>query len=87
MSVSGGTTAKPDGTQNWVVGDTAAPIVAFIVPPKTVTLGGCAAATALTVPDYCYAFYAFYPMKRDAYLAAVTGADDPDTNGLNDSSA
>lgn len=91
MSVSAATTAKPDGTQNWVVGDTAAPIMAFVVPPKTVggtPLTNCAAAAShCEIADRCYAFYAFYPMKRDAYLAAVTGADDPGANSLNDSTA
>lgn len=91
MSVNGATTAKPDGSQNWVVGNTAAPILAFIVPPKTVgttPLTNCAGASSQSeIADRCYAFYAFYPMKRDAYVAAVTGADDPGANSLNDATA
>ncbi|WP_407571248.1 type II secretion system protein J [Deinococcus altitudinis] len=87
MSVNGKTTAKPDGTQNWVVGDTTAPIVAFIIPPKTVATGACATATTTTASTYCYAFYAFYPMKRNAYLAAVSGAEKFDANPVDDSTA
>ena len=92
MTSTGDTTKNyangPTGNYNWVVGTD--PIIAFIVPPKTVTAGGCvagAAATPSTASTYCYAFYAFYTMNRANYLAAVTGADDPGTNVANDATA
>lgn len=89
LTSSGSTTTNyaggPTGTYTWVVGTD--PIIAFIVPPKTVTVGGCAAATASTASDYCYAFYAFYAMNRANYLVAVSGADDPGANAANDSTA
>lgn len=88
MSADGETTAKPDGGQNWTINTD--PIVAFVVPPKTVTPNGCATATAgtssapSTYPTYCYAFYAFYAMKRADYLTAVTGADRPNADSNTD---
>lgn len=90
MSVSGATTAKPPGGSagsiyNWVVGTD--PIIAFVLPPKTVTSGNCATATTMTTSNFCYAFYAFYAMKRDAFVAATSFADDPGTNGANDASS
>lgn len=90
MSVSGATTAKPPGGSagsiyNWVVGTD--PIIAFVLPPKTVTSGNCATATTMTASNFCYAFYAFYAMKRDAFVAATSFADDPGTNGANDASS
>ena len=90
MSVSGATTAKPPGgstgsTYNWKVGTD--PIIAFVLPPKTVTSGNCATATTMTASNFCYAFYAFYAMKRDAFVAATSFADDPGTNGANDANS
>ena len=90
MSVSGATTAKPPGGSagsiyNWVVGTD--PIIAFVLPPKTATSGNCATATTMTASNFCYAFYAFYAMKRDAFVAATSFADDPGTNGANDASS
>ena len=90
MSVSGATTAKPPGgstgsAYNWKVGID--PIIAFVLPPKTVTSGNCATATATTASNFCYAFYAFYAMKRDAFVAATSFADDPGTDAANDASS
>lgn len=96
MSVSGATTAKPPGgsagsVYNWVIGTD--PIIAFVMPPKTVIPNGCATATAAktatinNTSTYCYAFYAFYAIKRDAFVAATSGADDPGANGANDASS
>jgi prepilin-type N-terminal cleavage/methylation domain-containing protein len=85
MTAAGSTSVRPAGGNNWVVGTD--PIVAFIVPPRTISAGACATATTFTVSDYCYAFYAFYAMKRDVYVAAVTGSDDPGTDAGNDTSS
>lgn len=92
MTSTGNTTKNyangPTGNYSWQVGTD--PIIAFIVPPKTVTPGGCvagAAATPSTASTYCYAFYAFYAMNRTNYLAAVSGADDPGANSANDATA
>ncbi len=96
MSVSGATTAKPPGgstgsVYNWVVGTD--PIIAFVLPPKTVVSGGCAnafstkTAAVNNMSTFCYAFYAFYAMKRDAFVAATSFADDPGTNAANDASS
>ena len=82
MTAAGGTSTKPTGGTNWVVGTD--PIIAFIMPPTTVTPGGCTPATATTVANPCYAFYAYYAMKRSAYVAASSGTDDPGDDGLND---
>ncbi|WP_425145753.1 prepilin-type N-terminal cleavage/methylation domain-containing protein [Deinococcus sp.] len=84
LTVAGNTTKNPrTGNSNWLVGTD--PIVAFVLPPQQVTAGGCWAASSLpagsarndAVSNACYAFYAYYGMKRFDYLAAVTGADDP----------
>ena len=85
MSAAGGTSVSPSGSANWQIPTD--PIVAFIVPPKTVIPGRCATEGAITngdVAQYCYAFYAFYAMTRSAYLAAVSGADRPNSDPVND---
>jgi len=90
LSANGKTTLSPSGSQNWRIGTD--PIVAFVLPPKIVTPGGCA-SNALTNPStYCYAFYAFYAMKRSDYVGTstttgITGADNPGKNPANDATA
>lgn len=82
MSATGNTSVKPGGGLNWVVGTD--PIVAFVLPPKTVVAGACAGASTTTASDFCYAFYAYYAMNRGDFVAATTGANDPGTDNLND---
>jgi prepilin-type N-terminal cleavage/methylation domain-containing protein len=85
MSALGNTSVSPSGSQNWRVGTD--PIVAFIIPPTVVQPGRCASSIASTAANFCYAFYAFYAMKRSDYLAAVVGANDPGVNAANDATA
>lgn len=86
LTATGTTTRNAaTGNYNWQVGTH--PIIAFILPPRVVVPGGCATATASTIADYCYAFYAFYALNRGDYVAAVTGADDPGDNSANDATA
>lgn len=93
MTSSGDTTKNYVSLNyNWKVGTH--PIVAFIIPPKIVTVGGCQSAATSPSPtnqvsDKCYAFYAFYIMRRDNYLAAVlgSGADNPGPSPTNDTTA
>ena len=72
LATSGNTLKDPTGSYNWNIGTD--PMVAFVVPPKTVSAGQCALATSSTASQYCYAFYAFYAIKRSD-LVAATGSD------------
>jgi prepilin-type N-terminal cleavage/methylation domain-containing protein len=66
-----------DGT--WSLNTDAA--VAFIVPPRKSDVAIlCTAAT----PDYCYTFYAYYPVKRSVVTAAATLNDNPGPDPVND---
>ncbi|MGY2892861.1 PulJ/GspJ family protein [Deinococcus sp. UYEF24] len=91
MSATGVTSQNPAGGQNWRVGTDA--IVAFILPPRSVSPSPTVTCANTTSPDlYCYAFYAFYAIKRSDYVgtatvAGVTGADNPGKNPANDSTA
>jgi prepilin-type N-terminal cleavage/methylation domain-containing protein len=85
MSAAGGTSKSPAGSANFKVGTD--PVLAFILPPKTVLAGGCTGATASTASDYCYTFYAFYAMKRSDYLSGASGADDPGDSPGNDATS
>jgi prepilin-type N-terminal cleavage/methylation domain-containing protein len=83
----GGSAATNPGLTTWKIG--VDPIVAFVLPPKVVTPGGCVnpgsvPVTPATTPpstytasDTCYTFYAFYAMRRSVYVAATTGASSP----------
>ena len=92
LAGSGNTLKSPSGSYNWTIGTD--PMVAFIVPPRSVvsptstTLGGCASGS--DNDKYCYAFYAFYAIKR-ADLVNPTGADsrtnNPGPDASNDANA
>lgn len=81
-------TQKPSGGALWTIGSD--PIVAFIVPPKTVSSGQCLTATAAAntanQDTYCYAFYAFYGTKR-SNVTSTTGLENPGADAANDGTA
>jgi prepilin-type N-terminal cleavage/methylation domain-containing protein len=90
MSATGFTSQSPSGSQNWRIGTD--PIIAFVLPPKTVQTGSCIPSNIANATTYCYAFYAFYAIKRSTYVGTatvpgVTGADNPGTNPANDPTA
>ena len=100
MAASGATTYNaPQASYNWQIGRD--PIVAFILPPKMVgkivIISGtptqilCATArNADEASDLCYAFYAFYAIKRSVLVDPITGvkgADNPGANSANDATA
>jgi prepilin-type N-terminal cleavage/methylation domain-containing protein len=85
LSATGDTSRNvATGNSQWQVGTH--PITAFILPPKVVVPGACAAPTAaLPTSDTCYTFYAFYAMPRSTYVTATvaTGANNPGADAGN----
>jgi len=80
LASSGNTLKDPNGSYVWNIGTD--PMVAFVIPPRTVEPGRCATESAKTSGDwaqYCYAFYAFYAIKRSD-LTADTGANSRTNN-------
>lgn len=78
---SGPTVAHPDGGV-WQVGRADWPVVAVVRPPRQVG-SPCVTAPGVTDPDACYQFLAYYPLPRAAWVAAVSGADNPGPDALN----
>ncbi|WP_019588094.1 PilW family protein [Deinococcus apachensis] len=62
------------------------PILAMVLPPRippgTTPSTTCAPGTN----DYCYRFYAYYPVKRSVWVGATSGASNPGADTLNDAS-
>ena len=79
---SGYSTTNPSGGNSWTIGTD--PIVAFILPPSAPASGQCASSPG---PETCYAFYAFYAMKRSTLVAKAAGANNPGADAGNDGSA
>lgn len=75
------TTARPGGSA-WRVGSGAWPVVAFVRPPRQVG-SPCVTAPGVTDPDVCYQFLAYYPLPRETWVGAVSGADNPGADGMN----
>lgn len=68
-NVQGWAVGHPSGAGTWKIGTDA--ILAFLVPPSSV--GGLCTPTAATpVTAGCYEFYAYYPVKRAAYVTGTT---------------
>ncbi|WP_245872990.1 PilW family protein [Deinococcus planocerae] len=67
---------------NWTVGTH--PILAMVMPPRATpsATNVCSAAT----PDFCYRFYAYYPVKRSVWVAGSSGASNPGSDAANDAS-
>jgi len=78
------TTRDPSGSYVWTIGTD--PIMAFIVPPRTVSPGQCAAAATDTVRDlYCYTFYAYYGTPRSNMTGSSTALlENPGADSAND---
>lgn len=72
---TGYTTARPGGGA-WVVGATAAPIVAFVRSPRV--SGNCA-----TDAEACYKFMAYYPVRRSFWASNATGSNNPGPDPAN----
>jgi len=86
LNSTSATTLDPSGSSLWTVGSD--PVVAFILPPKTVTTGQCAAAVTVAAKDtYCYAFYAFYGTKRNNLTNNTTGIENPGVDAANDNTS
>ncbi|GGR25049.1 prepilin-type N-terminal cleavage/methylation domain-containing protein [Deinococcus ruber] len=79
---NGYSTKRPSGGNSWIVGTD--PIVAFVLPPRRPVAGACNSAAG---PDTCYAFYAFYAMKRSDLIANAAGVLNPGPDAANDSTA
>lgn len=78
MTSSGPTAQNPvTNSYDWTVNTH--PIVAMILPPRSTALP-CSSGNL-----YCYAFYAYYPVKRSG--VAGTGAEKLNADSANDTSA
>ncbi len=69
---SGNRGQKPNGTYDWEVGDTTAPILAMIVAPSRPWLR-CEAGGGNTNPGACYAFVAYYAVRREQVTRGYNG--------------
>ncbi len=89
---SGNRGQKPNGTYDWEVGDATAPILAMIVAPSR-PWERCEAGNGNTNPGACYAFVAYFAVRREQVTRGYNGnatngltADDllePDVNNKN----
>lgn len=73
------TQSPSTSNSNWTVGDTSAPILALIQPPKT--SGNC---NVVSAKDNCMTFIAYYPVLRSIVMANATAADKPKDPGDSD---
>ena len=80
---SGYSTQTPVGGHTWVIGKD--PVVAFVLPPRKPVAGACKPGNV--GPDICYAFYAFFAMKRGDLTASAAGVFNPGVDAGNDSAA
>ena len=78
-------TVRNGAGQNWVVGTD--PIVAVLVPPRKFDPLEPDPLKTTCRPgnlDYCYTFYAYYPMLRSAFITAASDSAPPaDPNNAN----
>lgn len=81
LSASGFTSRRPAGGQTWTVGSD--PIVALILPPKDAAVTCHPAFRS----DGCYAFFAYYPVKRSVLTANAAPGNNPGADALNDAAA
>jgi prepilin-type N-terminal cleavage/methylation domain-containing protein len=89
LFTSGNRGQKPNGTYDWEVGDTTAPILAMIVAPSRPWLP-CDATGGNTNAGACYAFVAYFAVRRQQVTRGYNGnsanADDllePDSSNDN----
>ena len=66
------------GTANWLTGTD--PVLALLLPPRA--SGTCPAETATTAQkaagaDFCYRFFAYYPVKRSTWVSGTGGTTAP----------
>jgi prepilin-type N-terminal cleavage/methylation domain-containing protein len=78
---SGYTTRRPDGGYAWTVGRD--PIVAMILPPSfdPGTGGGTCSSGA---PQFCYRFFAYYPVLRSHLVAHAAPGVNPGPDPANE---
>ena len=69
---SGNRGAKPDGTYNWIVGDTTAPILAMITAPSR-PWAPCEAGSGNINEGSCYAFVAYFAVRREQVTRGYNG--------------
>ena len=78
ITSSDGRFAKPSGGSTWKVGSGSDPILAMISPPRNTTINCKPATTTVggvtTSNDQtgCYAFVAYYPVKREKVTSAYS---------------
>ncbi|GAA5513551.1 hypothetical protein Dcar01_02292 [Deinococcus carri] len=77
------------GTANWLTGTD--PVLAVILLPRDIT-GTCPDTTATTAQkeagkDYCYRFFAYYPVKRSVWVTGTTDSGVPSASNPGDDSA
>ncbi|GHF45817.1 prepilin-type N-terminal cleavage/methylation domain-containing protein [Deinococcus metalli] len=82
LALGAGATTTPPGESAWRVGDDTWPVVAVVRPPRRVGTP-CVLPSGVTDPDACYQFLAYYPLPRDTWVGAVSGADDPGPDAAN----
>ncbi|MBZ9750385.1 prepilin-type N-terminal cleavage/methylation domain-containing protein [Deinococcus sp. HMF7604] len=84
LNLGGGDTTRRPGGGNWVVGNSTAPILAFIKAPR-LPVAGCWKVTENELNDdkACYKFVAYYPVLRSAWVAASTGQNNPGSDLAN----
>ncbi|PYE54435.1 PulJ/GspJ family protein [Deinococcus yavapaiensis] len=81
LSVSGFTSRRPTGGQTWTVGTD--PILALILPPRDASVDCHPAYRS----EGCYAFYAYYPVKRSVLTANAALGNNPGADATNDGTA
>lgn len=71
------------GSATTVIGTAATPMLALVLPPRTpptTSSPNCNLTASPPVPQECYRFVAYYPVRRSAWLAATTSGTVLDTD-------
>ena len=58
------------GTANWLTGTD--PVLAVILPPRTAGTCPTTAPSSGSGADFCYRFFAYYPVKRSVWVSGTT---------------
>lgn len=67
---------------NWTVGTH--PILAMVLPPRETPSATNVCSTSTS--EFCYRFYAYYPVRRSVWVAGSSGASNPGSDAVNDAS-
>lgn len=81
-----GTAVIDNGSGTWKVGTH--PFLALILPPKLTGSSTCPASSSSSGNvDYCYRFFAYYPVNRSVWVGNAGGASSPSASNPGDDPA